>query len=89
MSDIICATDAVHLLLIKLVLGQLVGLRHARLVGVQDLLVIYLRDVFSMVSVDAESARQRLVVTVARHGFSVVCVRCGVQGPFATHRDCL
>lgn len=89
MSDIISPTDAVHLLLIKLVLGQLVGLGHARLVGVQDLLVIYLRDVFSMVSVDAQSARQRLVVTVARHGFSVVRVWCRVQGPFATHRDCL
>ena len=58
MSDIICSAYAIHLLLVELVLGQLVGLRQPWLIRVQNLLVVNLGYVLSMVSVHAEPTRQ-------------------------------
>ena len=60
MSDVICAADTVHLLLVKLILSKLVPLRsHSTLITIQYFLVVYvweilLWEVVWMVCVDTE-----------------------------------
>ena len=60
MSDVICAADAVHLLLVKLILSKLVPLgSYSTLIAMQYFLVVYLREILLwevvwMVCVDTE-----------------------------------
>lgn len=54
-GDIVRPADAVHLLLVELILGELITLgSHSGLIAVQYLLVIYLRVVLWPVGVDTE-----------------------------------
>ena len=46
MSDVICAADTVHLLLVKLILSKLVPLRsHSTLIAIQYFLVVYVWEI--------------------------------------------